>query len=284
MTATTIYTGAGLDSIQISKRSSAGYATGIAGLTSASTNTYSEAYRLIGANAAEITVNDRTRVSIQGDDTAIAQFTFGPTDLPSFGLTMSAEDFTLANTITGLSNLTLGSAIVNAGVPNEIVPEPLVIMASRQAQSLASATSGDAQWVHKVILNGQISPVNDSYTFQGGASFTHTITATNAKRTAWGQLISSAFTGIVSNSILTITSENRLTFGAFVGNNAATTFAVTQLPVGATYAKAFVESGSGTNSFSAATISSITTNTVTLSAAPASGAFVIIFFEFDEWA
>lgn len=283
MAGATITTGAGFDSVQFSRRSSAGYATGRAGLTSANTTVYSEAYRLIGANASEITLGEPVVVTNKGDDQPIAQFQFNPTTLPSFGLTTVSQDFTFNNMVSSLSNKTLGGATINAGTPNGIDLNQVITLYTRQAQSLESATSGDAQYEHFLFLNSQVRKVGNPLSFQSEGSYTHTVTASNAKRTAWGETLPTAFTGLAQTPLLYMTSQYRMTFGAFVGDNADVAFDVLQTPVGASNAWAFKESASGSNSFSSATISDITSKTVTLSAAPASGAFVIIFYEFEEW-
>lgn len=272
---------AGFDSLQIGRRSSTGFLVGgLTALTVSDTNQYSEMYRIVGANAAPVANPQPTRVNIQGDDAVLGQFQFASTELPAFELTLTAMDLELSEVLSRVDAYPIAGGTSHPGVPDFITRENVTMLLQRKAQSQAPASLGAQMWEQLWLFNCDMVLTAVNYNWQGGAQYTYSVTLSKTGILPWGPTTTETF-NTPSMTYLMQTSTYRITAGAFVGNNAATSFTTTQDPVSAAHASVWVQDGS--NVFTAGTVNSVGTNSFTLGAAPASGKYGVIVYGFEDW-
>lgn len=272
---------AGFDSMQIGRRSSTGHLVGgLTALTVSDTNQYSEMYRLRGANNAPVANPQPIRVNIEGDNQVLGQFQFAANELPSFELTLTAMDVDFAQVVSRIDAYPIAGGTSHPGVPDYITRENVTILFSRNAQSQEAASLGVQMWEHLWLFNCDMVLTGGPFVTQGGTSWTWSVTVSKTSVLPWGPTTVETFDTPSMTSLMQ-TSTYRITAGAFVGNNAATSFTTTQDPVSAAHASVWVQDGS--NVFTAGTVNSVGTNSFTLGAAPASGKYGVIVYGFEDW-
>lgn len=273
--------GAGYDSIQVGGRDSTGVFNGFARLAATDTNVDSGMYRLLGANAASLTRGERTLVPINGDNTNLANFAFGNPQLPKIGVTQAGKDFTFDNFATGLTSDDYGDILINPGIPDDITPDAMVVLLSRNALDQGT---GAQVWNHALIFNATAEETENAYGFQAAASFGYSLTQNKASRTPYGMLCSDVF-ATKKLAWVSITSPYRLTMHCYVGdgtNGAA--LVVDQTPISTALSRVFVDiAGTWTEVTPTGVTPSTKTITVASGDKPATGRLRIDLYAFDQW-
>lgn len=280
----TAVTKAGFDSLQWSHRASTGYMTGIANLTSASTNTGSTMGRVKGTLNANITLPQPTVVNILGDDTRIAVYQFDSTEPITFEVEMSVHDFTFLTGTHSVDAVTESAEVMLPFGMTGVTYNGLILLFSSKAKSQVSATLNSAGYSHILLFNCEVTDLGSSFAHQTANTRRLRITANTSAYLPDGRTVASVFADVPGGVCAGIefTSANRVTFVTFVGDNSAVNIPTSQKPVSTGTSKGTVE----TTGFAAATISSVDDSTpynLVYSAAPGSGKFAVARHEFVSW-
>lgn len=268
---------AGWDSLQIGRRGPGGYLVGgLAELDATDTNTYSEMYHVIGANSAGYTFNQPQVVDVQGDDRSLGTFKYAAGTNPSFPVTLAARDMNVLQIVTGVAPTAFMDGYLHPGISDEYPRNRVIALLSRQAQFTLSGN--DTGYEHLLLLNVDITDVSQNRAYQAAGSWELNFTL-NPSNVDFNGLATSASTGRVSTFGYEFTTSKRVTMGAFVGNGTADDITTIQDPISTTLSSVWVE----TTGFAAGTVSAVGANQLTLSAAPGSGKFAIVSYEFTDW-
>ena len=276
------FSSAGFDNVQWAYRGSNGIMVGTDNLATTDTGSSSSMARLLGANAAPISVGTPTVVDIQGDNTVIETFQFRSGTSIQFQLTVTVSDFNFDGAISNSTVYDLGDWAWSAGDPeNDEIP-PMVLLLSRNAKSKASGAIGAKMWEHVIIPNAQVTFVSTDYTFQGAAQYIYNVIASPVDVMPDGRTVTSLF-GKPTIKFHRWTSPNRVSMSALVGDGTADDVVLANQPIAVANTKATVE----TTGFALDEITAVDTTDpfgATLTTAPASGKYAVVMYEFDDFS
>ena len=179
---------AGFDMAQVAKLMTDGYTP--AGITGAIANGFSAALkRMYGGKAINVALPEPTVVTVTGDDTRLAVFSFDPENLPNFPLTVGEMD-------ADIVNATQGTSIYNVGTYYDFSPigpvgrdfADMTLLISSQAKSRVSGSKGAGfhnTWLPRV----QMTYLGRNYEERGAATFTWQVQVDTFDTFPWGGLI-----------------------------------------------------------------------------------------------
>lgn len=273
------WTAAGLDAIHAGYRGSGGNMAGFSNLTAASVGLLSGMRRLKAAKTAPVPIAAPVIKPILGDDGVYDSYLFASADPNQGVLELSQFDVAFENAVQGTTSATAVGDYTWAGRGGSIGnPANMMYLLTRQAHSFDSG-SGVAGFENELVLNAQTTPLYDeSKAHQQEGNNRYQITFNEVSKTFRGTTMSAAAVYSIERRQSEVWfSQYRSMIALFVGDGALTeTPALDYAPVSAATTKAFLFSTGA-----ALTVSSVntTTKTVTLSAAPASGALVVIVYQ-----
>lgn len=205
------------------------------------------------------------RFTHYSDDKPFAQDSLPPTEIGSFTITTGKVNLQLDTFTEGTKLVTLDSIVeARAGNTDKRGSEPqLFISIFRQALDTdrSSSTFGKLrQWDQALIPSCRI--INELQSQEQGITpSTYQGIPTIVTQTPWGQMFSEATWGATQGEYVKMTSTYKPQWNVGLGNGTLTKFAVTRAPVDVAHTHAWVN---GT----AATVSTVTSTSVTLSSAP----------------
>ncbi len=280
MSAITKWIGAGFDSFQWSLiDDTANCMNGTANLDATDVGTASPMGRYIGASSAPFAIPAGAPVSVQGDNVELGSFDFGSDGAVTFTIGMNALDTAFLNAIQGTANVSDGDSEVTPILDSGYIQPRFFLLLSRDLQSKVSGQVGAKGFSHLEILNATITYLGTGYNYRGVESHQFQVTCNRADNLADGRTVASVHTETEQLRYRIRTSDKRYTYVSFVGNNVLTDIPVPYKPVSVAKSKATVE----TTGFAAATVNAIDNTSpyaITLSAAPGSGKFAVVRYEF----
>ena len=263
----------GLHSIQVGARGSTGHFAGFAGLEAADTGESSGMRLLIGAVSAPSPLPGVNRVYNRGEDGYVSSFLHSaqPND---FTIGFEAIDGDLSAFLNQDTVLTEGQwdFIAEGG---SVDFRDVMWLFSRHAQSKESDSDNAPGYENLLVMssNGRLEP--GSMDFQAAGAANIQAVASPVQKTHKGTTTLASF-GKASIYTERFFSEYPVTMVCFVGDGTEDEISLPFTPISTVKSKAYLWSDG-----SALTVSAVntSTDTATLSAAPASGAIVIVVFE-----
>lgn len=275
------FTAAGADAAQWGYRAAGGWFAGKDNLTTADTGDSSPMARLRGLKSADISLPDPTEVQVTGDNTVLQVFTFDSGTKPTFNLETGVTDFTFEGAIQNLSPvIEAGKTMLPFSVPSA-PQQPMIMIFTRDAASQDVATYGDAGYDHLILLNVGIKPLGGAFTYQGEKVQRYRCTLNDSLLMPDGRTISSVL-GVERAGAIMMTSQNRITYTAFVGDGTVKIIVPEYEPVSLGTTLATIQ----TTNFATDTVASIDTTDpfgVTLTGTPASGKYAVALTEFVQF-
>lgn len=187
---------------------------------------------VLGVQNATPGIQEGEVVQVPGDDTSLGQFAFDADTLPSFILNMGAfnlnTDALLQDTLVEtLGDIKIG--VLQPGASN--YPDACLIFQG-YAKSKDTGSDGVKAWQQFVFPICTVQPL-DREEFAGRTAGVNRwkVTVNRASRKPWGVTIADAVNGTSNAPILKLTTDNPITFAAFVGNGVATTYTLDKTPI-----------------------------------------------------
>lgn len=264
---------AGLRVVQIGARGGAGLFTGFANLTTDDTGDNSGMRRLRGSVSAASPVPGVNRQRNRGDDGYIATFLY-EAEPPEFNLEFEQYDLEAEVYFQGGNIYALGDWNIAArgqGIPNL---QDTVTIFSRAAESEDIGATGNG-YANTIIGSSKYRPVPGNAAHQAAGTISYSGAADRIQVAPWGESIESIL-GLSDAMALEVFSEYPLTMECFIGDNSTDDIPLTYAPVSAAKTKAFLATTGAALTVSAVDVGA---KTATLSAAPASGAHVVVVYE-----
>lgn len=265
---------AGLDRVQYGILDSAGYFIGT--VTTLAAGEDGGMGRLRGAQNTSPQFGEPQLLQVEGDDEALALFQFAPNELPVFDVEVATFDMVFRAIAEGTTVVDDGDASILAVQPEApTYPNTMYLLTQRNKQQ----DTGLAGYSHLLIMKGLAAPT-DTSTIQSGPNHSpdrYRVTGDRTTTTPWGQTLTALGLGTTSAAALRITTENRMSFHAFTGDNSTTTVTLDNSVSEASSDKVRV--------WVDATLQTYTTHytvsgaVVTFGTAPGSGAKVVIRYE-----
>lgn len=268
-----MWAAAGLKAVQIGARGSGGNFAGFANLTAANTGTASGMRRVPGVVTAPNPVPNANRVRNRGNDGYIATHLF-EAEPPDFDIETEAIDQDIENLMIGSSTYVLGNWDMSgrgAAIPNL---RDMIVLLTRVAESEESGNEGNG-YDNLLIMSSKFQPHQGSFSFQSASGVTYSGNANRVSKLPWGVSVATAMT-LGDAMTFEFWTEYPATLTAFVGDGIIVAVPLAYTPISVAKTKGFTFS-TGV----AVTVSSVDTalDTATLSAAPASGAIVVLIHE-----
>lgn len=267
----------GLHSVQIGRVGPGGYLVGgLNALTATDVNTYSEMYKIEGAQSVDFTIGQPVTVPSRAYNNVVANYDYGPDELQSMTMVCGQRDMLFLQAATGINMITIAGRKGHPGITSSGTRNRLVMLLTSEAKDYVSGNA--PSWAHLWLFNCSVMDVSSPFTYRGERLWNVSITINPSTVTPFG---------VTTQSLLSLESHThyeevgtyRITAGTYVGNGTADDITTIQDPVSTGASAAWVE----TTGFAAGTVSAIAANTITLSAAPGSGKFVIVTYGFENW-
>lgn len=273
----TKWAASGLHANLMGKRGSSGYFAGFAGLTAANTNTASSMRLLKGAVEAASPVPTVVRSANRGENGEIARFAFKGSN-PDLTFTFEGYDADLGAAMNRDTIMTEGEwdHVPEGGI---LSVQNMMALVIRDAVSLETDSYGTPGYENALYMSvgGRLEVGNAAY--QAAGQVLAQLVANEVEKTHKGTTWLAShgkITGMVSRWF----SERPCALTCFIGDNAEDEIPLGFTPISTAKTKAYLWSTGA-----ALTVSSVntTTDTATLSAAPASGAIVTVVYEQSDF-
>ncbi len=269
---------AGYERLYYGMLDGAGYVIGTDIVPPASGAAGSGMGRIDGVKTSAVAIAEPETVAVTGDDGVLGQFIFPPTDTPSFVIETGVNDLDLIAKFQGTKVEDAGDISIGILQPNAPSFPDVCLILQRRAKSRASASVGVSAWEGIIIPKCVLVPLGaDTFTERGVATFRYKVSVNISTTMPWGKAIGETDNGTDGGAIFPFTAENRVHCHTFIGDGTISAFVLAYTPAATTVNKVRVFIN-GVATTTGVTIDSAT-KTVTITAAPALGAKIVIFYE-----
>jgi hypothetical protein len=232
---------------------------------------------LEGFKTASPTVPEPDTVQVTGDDILIGEFDFDSIAERRFTGQFAIQDLDMQARMLGVEKRTVAGI---DSTPYDIATAPeqsaLIIFQSR-AKKQDTGTRGQSAWNGVIMPASAVKPLGrEAFTEREAAVFNLSITPQLAGYDALGLTISDAIHGTTGYRYETFASDYPVHIQPIRGDGSTVTFNLDYTPVSASLTAVYVNRV-------AATVSSVSTGnkTVTVSVAPATGLYGLVFYQFN---
>jgi hypothetical protein len=272
------WTSSGLDAVHVAQRSSAGWISGYAGLTTSNTNQGSGMRRIEGAELFGYALQEPNALPILGDNAVYDTFMYPSADALRVFFEAGGSDLTFMQDTDGLTSYAEG--IYNIAPHGSALTNPrsFVFLLTYLAHGKDANNIDQPGFETEIIISTRVTALGrDERRHQQNAKTRYGVTINNAAKLPWGKTTSATFGTTYVKSISLVTQYRMMLHTWIADGTATTTTALDYTPAVSTAAdfKAW-----NANTGAALTISSVNTSakTVTLASAPASGVPVVILY------
>lgn len=169
--------------------------------------------------------NAPERLTVTGDDGAIAQFLWNPIELPSGDTTFSVSDQDFAALAMSTLVHDLGGYSFVGIQPGDVTYRDLCFLVTARAVSRTTASAGSSMYYNYLIMKANaFYQGRDAFAERAEAAFIYNLIANRASNYPWGLAFSDANNGDDDFVVMEFTSGYKPTMHAFTGNNTETTF------------------------------------------------------------
>lgn len=241
---------AGVEAVFATFEDSNGFPTGLASLSAPSSGTYVEAGSLVGIQSLDFTVPEAPRATVTGNDRALFQFTFKPTELPSGSMSLGVFDAEVAALAVNQALVTQGFMVGRFVNPDTFTQKNMWIAINAQAKDADPGSYGNSGY-EVSWYRVQLTPRGrQGWNYQAEATYLLDMISVPFDTLPWGITVSEASSAAATTAdgYDGIFSPYKTTIGHFVGNNSDTTFTLSNAAQDpANYSRAvIVESGTPT--------------------------------------
>lgn len=271
---------ADLTAVHIAYRGVGGYMAGAAKLLTSDTGESSGMHLLDGATDIPIAVSGAQYVNIPGNGGIIARLPRKSTDVPTFVVTVSPRDIAAENMCQDRSKYAVGEWD-KVGIGGAKRLSDMILLAHRGGASWEPSSRNSPGYENLLIPSLYLDPAGDqgfANQREGASRFNGTTNGVTKLPT--GVSVLTAFGDPVVEAVSWF-SDYPTMFEVFVGDGTIDDIPLTYAPISTAKTKAFLFSDGST-----LTVSSVNTSSklATLSAAPASGAIVVVEYETSDIA
>jgi hypothetical protein len=187
--------------------------------------------QLVGSKNFPFKPSQSQKNTVTGDDRAIAQFLYEPTELPAFQPTFGVADYTFDALVNSMVINDLGDTSILLVQPQAPTYRDMLLMVQRQAKSQAAGSLGSSMWSGLVVLKANISPLgSDNWQERGDAAFLYDVITNNTDCYPWGTAFTVLADGSVAAPAFKFTSPWRRLLWRWTGNNVLTAFTLPVTP------------------------------------------------------
>lgn len=231
--------GAGFRYIYYGVADSSGYLQGN-GATAAANGTIQPMLRLRGARTFPVTIPERDRVSVSGDDEPLVTFSFASEQLPN-GVMATAvrsldfEALCKSTEVESIGDLRAGSMAAGGETSRTIM-----LLLQREAKKFQGATKGPASWEVILIPACEINPSGSEWEQRTFNPYNYSINMSKSGIAVYGASYTEASRGTSDMAIEPIEADNPIMIEGGYGDDAQTLFSLSYDPVASSAAKVHV--------------------------------------------
>lgn len=169
--------------------------------------------------------NAPERMNITGDDGAIGQFLWNPTELPTGDATFAVSDQDFGALAMSLVVHDLGGYSFLGIQPGDVTYRDLCLIVTAQAKSRTTASAGSSMFYNYLIMKANAYyQGRDAFNERTEAAFIYNLIANKSTNYPWGLAFSDANNGDTEFVVMEMTSGYKPTMHAYTGNNVLDTF------------------------------------------------------------
>lgn len=235
--------------------------------------------RISGAQALTVTIPEPQRVTARGDDRTYHTFQLAPTDSPSGELRVSKLDTAVIALLSSTKEWGQ-SPVRKSGVATDKqgLESAVFMWGSRQAidSDEDSAYFGRQVWQTYLFLNALVAIRPAAMEDQAVGEVTYSIAANDSTVDEFGTQFSEATNGFTRCPFLIFMTDGQYMIDTFVGDNSETEFTLSQTPMTDAIVTVAVDGVVKT----VTSDYTITDGVVTLLVTPATGAKIVVEYEY----
>jgi len=242
------------------------------------TNEY-KGVRINGAKALTLNIPEQRRIVNTGEDIVLAQFILPPSEgvtgeIRSGGFDLTAEALA-------------GGTTVKSQEERKWLPRPthqedfptVCVLGWREAKSYASGDVGRPHYEYYLVPSGTLVPMGGNAEEGSSEERMYQLTADVVDKFPWGEALVLATDGIDRMQVVDGSGEYPVNMSGFAGNGTATEFTLATSAVNTDKMTVWTYDGTTATDVTEDVGTTLAVGSVTFTAAPASGTYVIVIYE-----
>jgi hypothetical protein len=231
--------GAGFRYIYHGVADSSGHLQGNSG-TAATNGTIQPMLRLRGARTFPVSIPDRDRVPVSGDDSPLVTFSFPSEQLPNGVMATAVKSLDFEALCQSTAVESYGDLRAGSLGPSGEVQRTMMLLLQREAKKYEGSTKGVSAWEILMIPACEISPLGSEWEQRTFNPYNYSISISKAGQGIYGASYTELTRGTTEMAIEPIEADNPVMIEGGYGDNATTNFTLAKTPVAATAAKVHV--------------------------------------------
>lgn len=231
--------GAGFKYIFYGVADSNGYLQGN-NATPATNGTIQPMLRLRGARTFPVTIPERDRVPVSGDDEPLVTFSFASEQLPNGVMATAVRSLDFEALVKSTLVESIGDLRAGSMAAGGEVSRTMMLLLIREAKKYEGATKGPTGWEIVMIPSCEIAPAGAEWEQRTFNPYNYSINISKAGQGVYGGSYTEATRGTTELAIEPIEADNPIMIEGGYGNASEDDFALTYAPVAATAAKVHV--------------------------------------------
>lgn len=219
------------------------------------------------------------RVTVTGDNQALAEFLFDPIELPNFTMELGAANLDFDALVQSCTVEDVADISIVALQPTDMTYRDIVLI----VQSQAKTVDGTSHWEGLIVPLANIFPMGrNSYQERIEATYQYSVITNKATTYPWGDAIDEENLGTVKTPAFRFSSPYRRKLWRWTGNNTETEFTLPETVVAASASAVPVwqngvqlEYGAGAGKYT------VSGTTLTFGTAPSNGAKIVTFMSYQ---
>jgi hypothetical protein len=247
------------------------------GYPAASGTSAYEGIEVAGPKAFTLTVPDARKITHVGNDRVLALDYLPPTEGVSGELRVASNDMVAKAAVTNVNTFAVGEAtLMPWGTDQQGFEVDAGLLLFQQ--SLDTSTKS-RRWKFYVMPKARLIPGPASMD-ENPAEDKYTVAPNPTTNHLWGTALASGTEGATEMALAEGMAEGKPNIVAFKGNNSTTAFLLPTAKPATSVAKMKVWVNGVPKTTGGGGLASLSTTTITFSSAPATGAMVVVFYEY----
>ena len=268
--------GAGFKYIYYGVADSSGYLQGN-GATPATNGTIQPMLRLRGARTFPVTIPERDRVPVSGDDEPLVAFSFASEQLPNGVMSTAVRSLDFEGLVKSTLVESIGDLRAGSMAAGGEVSRTMMLLLIREAKKFEGATKGPLAWEVVMIPSCEISPAGAEWEQRTFNPYNYSINISKAGQGLYGGSYTEAARGTSDMAIEPIEADNPIMIEGGYGDAAQLTFPLSVLPVANSAAKVHVYLNNQKQIYT--TAYSVVAGVLTFVSAPGAGVHIGVMYE-----
>jgi hypothetical protein len=231
--------GAGFKYIFYGVADSSGYLQGNSA-TAATHGTIQPMVRLRGARTFPVTIPERDRVPVSGDDEPLVTFSFPSEQLPNGVMSTATKSLDFEALCKSTSVESFGDLRAGSMAAGGEVSRTMMLLLQREAKKYEGATKGVAAWEIILIPSCEINPTGAEWEQRTFNPYNYSISISKAGIGVYGGSYTEATRGTTEVTLEPIEADNPVMIEGGYGDGATSGYTLNLEPVAATAAKVHV--------------------------------------------